>query len=256
MKLLSCRFRALLPVAGAVLLLLVLASPALAQVNHGTFNGTTVDFVDVTETTQLAVDPTDPAILYGVPTTSGDQLVFNPPAFTASATTGNGKTADQTLSLLNVDVVSTAVGTYIETLSIKELGDSILTGFGTGYSASLVTMSGWVYIKEANGVPIAQVDIPIVAVFSQDFFELPGDSGSINWSGEFFVDVASYVPNATRLSIALNNYLEVYREGTASATIQKKVSRGVVISVPEPGGFTLIGLGLLFGIAAGNRRRR
>jgi len=256
MKLLNLRSRTRWVLPSAILLLLA-ASPALAQVNHGNFAGSTVSFNDVTETTQLSVDPTDPAILYGVPTTSLDQLVFNPPAFTASATVGNGLFGDATLSLLNVDIVSTVLGTYIETISIKELGDAILTGFaGDANTGAFVGLSGWVYVTHANGVPIAQVDIPINSVFTQDLFLLPGDAGTTNWSGEAIIDVASFVPNATGVTIAMNNYLEAARLGSHSATIQKKISRGVVISVPEPSSIALIGLGLLFGIKLGARRRR
>lgn len=261
MKLLNLRHCARRVVPGAVLLLLA-ASPALAQVNHGDFTASPgVDFLQVTETTQLAVDPTDPAILFGAPVASPsfNTLTFNPPAFTASATVGNGKLGDETLSLLNLDIVATAVGTYIDTISIKELGDSILTGFaGDANTGTFVSLSGWVSVTEDIDGPLAvPVDIPIVGVFTpSDLFLLPGDIGVINWSGEAFIDVASVVPNATRVSIAMNNYLAAARLGSHSATIQKKISRGVVITVPEPSSVALIGLGLLFGVTMGARRRR
>jgi len=259
MKLLNLRVRTRWVAPGAILLLLA-ASPALAQVNHGDFTASPgVDFLQVTETTQLAVDPTDPAILFGVPVASPsfNTLTFNPPAFTASASPTNGRVSDITLSLLNVDILATAVGTYIDTLTITELGDSILTGFaGDANTGTFVSLSGWVTVTEDINGPIVPVDIPILSVFTQDLFLLPGDIGAINWSGVALIDVASVVPNATRVSVAMNNYLEAARLGSHSATIQKKHSRGVVITVPEPSSIALIGLGLLFGITAGARRRR
>jgi hypothetical protein len=261
MKLMSLRIHAPALFAGVVLVSLLLAGPALAQVNHGNFSGTTVDFNDVTETTQLGVDPTDPAVLFGVPTASGNELAFDPLAFASSATPSNGRTSDDTLSLLSVDIISSAIGTYIEDFTIREAGDSILTGFaGSGATGTFVAMSGIVTVKEANGVPLpgGDVFIPINAIFTQDLFLLPGDIGAINWLGEAFIDVAAVVPNATWVHVALNNYLGAARDpaGNYSATIQKKAVRGVVITVPEPSSMTLIGLGLLFGVAVSARGRK
>ena len=49
--------RKTLVVAGALALASLIPSTSLAQVNHGDFLGTGVDFLQVTETTQTAGDP-------------------------------------------------------------------------------------------------------------------------------------------------------------------------------------------------------
>lgn len=253
----NLRIRTLLQLSCSALTVLFGAGSALAAtpVNHGTYNGSTVDFVDVTETTQDAVDPSDPLVLFGAPVVSGDELSFNPTAFTASAS-GAGD-LDQTLSLLQVEIVTTALGASIDTLKLQEFGDSILAGpAGTGATGTFLSVSGTITVMEAGGVDIPDVNIPINGVFAPtDTFDIVNHPGTVNWQGVALIDIASVVPNATRVFVAMNNYLVASSEGALNAaTIQKKADRGVVITVPEPGTLAFLGLGLLGALVGGRRR--
>ena len=116
---------------------LALSAPAAFAVTYGPFSGDNVDFVTVTETTQT---PGDPAVLFGAPMVAGDQLIFFPPAF--SATSANG-VSDSTLSQLQADIVATTPGFAIESLRIQEFGDTVLSGTGSTTTKTELALSGF-----------------------------------------------------------------------------------------------------------------
>ena len=70
----------------ALLLLAASGIPAHAamMMNYGDFLGTDVVFRDVTE------DTSEPVLLFGAPTVSGNQLVFTPDSFEAQVDPGPG----------------------------------------------------------------------------------------------------------------------------------------------------------------------
>ena len=230
---------------------LLAAAPAFGTTVHGNFVGTTVDFNGVQETTQLALDPTDPEPLWEAPIVIGDSLFFSPTAFTAAANGAFG--FDGTSSLLEM-VISATSGT-ISTINITEAGDTILGGAGTAATSTNVGLSGIATVVEQGGLPIAPVQIPWAATFSQDTFTLPGDAGATAWIGSISIDVASVVPNATEVILDIDNTLFAFSEAGTAALIQKKTTDGLIITVPEPATFALLGLGLLSAAASGRRRR-
>ena len=99
-------------------------SPAAATVNHGDFVGTSVVFEQVTETTSSG----DLEPLWGAPIVLGNQLLFFPAAFAATATGAGG--FDQTSSQLQLNVNADPLVT-IDELLITEFGDVNLGGTGT-----------------------------------------------------------------------------------------------------------------------------
>ena len=181
--------------------LCLVASPGLAQVNHGDFIGTGVDFRDVTETTQSAGDP---AVLWGAPSLggTGGQLQFFPTVFESNCTPGIG--TDTTSSLLTTDIEAQA-GVNIETVALVETGDVILIQsppFGDPSTNGSIAMSGKVTVTETTSGPIMPVEIPFTGTFTPtDTFALPTNFGSSSWSGSMSVDVASVVPLATKVTL-------------------------------------------------------
>ena len=193
--------------------------------------------------------------LYGAPAVSGDSLLFTPANFLAQAAGAGG--LDTTGAQFQVVMTATALGATIDTLNISEFGDTTLFGAGTGATASYVGMSGLLTITEANGAPIAPVVIcfpgpctnqSAVTYSPAQFFLLPGDFGTKNWSASVSIDVASVVANATKAILSLDNDLIASSEAGTTSKIQKKLVDGpsiIVEVIPEPGTFALLSAGLL-----------
>jgi hypothetical protein len=229
----------------ALFVVLIAAAGAFAApINYGDFLGTNVTFGQVTETTQSSGDPDS---LFGAPTVLGDQLLFFPPAFTASATGLNG--ADTTASQLQTTITGNTTLTTIDQIRIDEFGDVILAGLGTPVTNASVSMSGFVTVTHDTSGIIAPVIIPFSGTFTPTgTYSLPGDLGTTLWSGTVLVDVASVVPNATVATLSFNNVLNAFSQAGTSATIQKKVVSGPVIGItiiPEPATGSLLAIGLL-----------
>lgn len=210
---------------------LLAPSAALAQVNHGDFIGTEVDFLQVTETTQSAGDP---AVLWDVPSLSGsgDQLLFFPPAFVSSCAAGS---SDVTESVLDTTLTAQPGGN-IDTIMLAESGDAILTSFppfGTPATNGSAGLSGTVTVIEDTSGPIAPVVIPFTGTFvPSDTFSLPGNFGTSNWSGNITIDVESQVPTATKAVLSLTNTLTANcAPGNTSVSVQKKVVSGPTVAI-------------------------
>ena len=111
-KLFSCADRAAARgLAGAVFALLVVINPAAGvPINYGSFAGTSVNYIDVTENST-----TDSLPLYGTPTLSGDSVSFSPARFSSSAA---GAASDQTVGNLTFTVEAQA-GKRIGTISFS-----------------------------------------------------------------------------------------------------------------------------------------
>ena len=240
---------------------LVLAPISAGAASYGDISGTDVDFINVNEQT---ASPGDPDGLFGGvlgPVVSGNQLLFFPTEFSASAV-GDSPSADLTSALLNVTIQSTNDAFFINELNVTEFGNVDLSGAGDA-SAS-VSLTGLLTVLDVDFAPIVPVVIPFSGVFSPNAdggFELPGDSGSQLWNGGFSIDIAAELlangqdPFATRVVLQLDNTLDASSELGTTALIQKNVVDGPAVTlqvIPEPGTALLLGLGLA-GLAAGRR---
>ena len=206
------------------------AWPAHAAM-YGDFEGSTVLFNNVYETTNTSGDPD--GLFGGVlgPTVVGDQLLFFPTEFLSESE--DGPTSDQTSSLLQVTLVAKP-GHTIDRIRIQEIGDYLVQGTDASAQISaLLTVSD---LAGPNGSLV-------------DFWEAqyPG-----NGSGYFngVVDVVLTQPT-TMVQITLNNNLGTSSNVGSSALIQKKVVNGPAITmsvnpvpVPVPAAIWLLASGL------------
>ncbi len=225
-------------------LLLVLAQPALATVIHGNFSGTSLDFLQVRETSIFG----DPEPLYGAPTVVGNQLTFNPSNYSANSAGGG---IDQTGALLQMTIAATG-GSSISSLTFSEFGDTTLVGFpGTAATGTFVGIGGVINVTHVNGVALANTIVIPIPV-AQLFYTLPGDLGITNWTLASTVDIAAIVPGATQLTVAFNNNLVASSEVGTTSDITKKLSL-IPVLVPEPGLVGLLGVAALVGAARSRR---
>jgi hypothetical protein len=211
----------------------------------------------------------DPEPLFDQPTGAGNQLVFNPPNFLAESSNGEG--IDATGSHLQMTIQGNSPGHVIDSLTFTEFGDIVLTVFppggGTGTTGTFLSLAGFVTVLEdvdgeldepvviSFGPAGSGADFEVVSYTPGDTTGLPGDAGTTLWSATFTLDIASVVPNATKVMLDLDNDLYANSETDTSAKIQKKLVDGpaVIISVPEPGALALLALGFL---SLGLRGRR
>jgi hypothetical protein len=238
------------------------ASPAFAFDYTGDpFVSPNYTFDLVSETTDIITDNTDPEPLFGdnganAPSVAGDSLVFDPlAAFSATSLDGTGPVAgmyDITHSTLNLEITANAVGTPIDTITFTETGTMNVVGAGASTGVAPTLGGGTVRVTEQNGVAIAAV---IIAIPFDGFSLLGVDTnGTVSWQLTSVVDVASAVPGATRVEIAIDNDLQAYSfDGPGySATISKD---SLSISLPEPTTVSLMALGLLGAVWSGRRSR-
>jgi hypothetical protein len=234
----------------SLLVLALAGQAALATTMHPSYFGTNVSFTGIQETSTLG----DPEPLFGAPIGSSDQLTFSPTTFSASASDAFG--SDQTGAQLQLDITATAVGATIDILLLDEIGSAELSGpAGSGGTGVFASMSGFVTVLEVLGVAVAPVVINFNAGgmlngsftpgdLGSGMFALPGYAGVTAWSGNVAIDIASIVPNATKVKLSFDNDIYAFTEADGNdATIQK--NSVVITVVPEPGTLALVCGGLL-----------
>ena len=213
--------------------------------------GTDVSFTSIQEASSFG----DPEPLFGQPLGSGNQLLFFPLTFSASAAGGG---FDQTGSQLQLMITANGPLDVIDTVKITEFGDATLSGVGTAATGTFASMSGFLQVTEVLGLPIAPVVIGFLGTFTpSDLLALPGDAGTTIWTGSTSIDVAAIVPNATKATLSFDNDLSAFTEVGTTATIQKKVVSGpaiIIEVIPEPATGGLL-LGGLLALAASRGRR-
>jgi len=217
--------------ATLIVLSLFASPPAFATVNHGDFLGTSVDFNDVSETTQSGGDA-EP--LWGAPTLagSGDQLLFTPIAFISQCAAGASDTTSSELTT----TISAHPGGHIDNIMLAENGDVTLTKFppfGDATTNASAALSGTVTVTETTSGPITPVVIPFTGTFTPSAsFALPTSFGTKLWSGNITINVSASVANATVAVLALDNDLAANcGAGNTSAKIQKKVVSGPAVAI-------------------------
>jgi hypothetical protein len=214
-------------------LLAGLPLPAAAYTSYGNYFGTTVDFVNVNETSSTDSEP-----LFGSPTVVGDRLLFFPTRF-ASSSSGVG--ADTTSSTFQIMLTAKA-GSKIDRVRIQEFGDYTLTGSGTG---TMAQMSGYLTVTDlASGTGGVKTD------FDNAIFTASPSSGP--FSGFWEIDFTGNALPVTLAMLSFNNNLQTSSESNTAAFIQKKVVNGPAIDlsinptpVPLPGALWLLASGLV-----------
>lgn len=251
-----------LVVAVVLVSLFFVRSAAAAPINYGSFSGTTVDYIDVTEESNSG----DPLPLFGAPTVSGDSLDFNPVGFDANSSGGGADITDSNLSF----EVHAKTGHAIKNILLSEAGDTTIAGFGDNGTLTSVTADGVLNIYEVDGVGIGLPGIPIALTFTPlgGIYKL-GDLGGgpfyhTQWSGSLLLDIHQiltqnsipFTYGATKISLNIDNTLTAVSQSGTTALIAKKDFGGIsiTVNVPEPGAALGFGLGFV-GLFAGARRK-
>lgn len=228
----------ILLLAGVVL---GVSNSAAEAASYGSLSGDTIDFNNITDTTN---SPGDPDGLFGGtmgPMVVGDQLLFFPTTF--SSTSSNG-VADTTTSTLQIQLVAQD-GYFIESIRIEEFGDYSLTGSGT--DATQAQISGLLTVTPI-GPGTIQTD------FFSALYELPpASSGLVTGVWEIELDFP-----VSMAILSFNNNLQTSSESGTTSFIQKKVLDGPAIGitvnpVPVPGAIWLLASGFI-GLAGFRRK--
>jgi len=232
---------------------LVSASGASALTSYPNYTGPNIAYTLMQEASSSG----DPEPLWDAPIGSGDQLLFFPSAFLASAAGAGG--FDHTGSQFQARATANTPGGIITTVNLTEFGDAQLFGAGTAATGTFAALAGFVTVLADINGPIAPVVIPFVGTFAPtDNLNLIANFGVTIWSASISVDVAAYVTNATEIQLSIDNDLYAFSEAGTTASIQKKVVNGpavIIDIVPEPGTALLIGSGLLIMGIRGRRNR-
>ncbi|MGB5395763.1 MAG: VPLPA-CTERM sorting domain-containing protein [Gammaproteobacteria bacterium] len=233
-----------------------------APINYGDFNGTTVMYIDVTETANTAGD-TEP--LFYSPNITGNLLDFDPKGFAASAGGGSSDLTDGQLNFM----LRGQPGNAITSFTFNESGDYVLFGTGTAATGIFYALSvSHVSVSEIDGVALASpVLLSGASASGGDNLGNGSDAGT-PWGLSLTYDVNAalnaagvlYNAGATRLDIVLDNNLGAISETSTIASIAKKdfrINVGTEVFVPEvpiPGALVLMLSGLAGLIAVGRRR--
>jgi hypothetical protein len=236
--------------AVAIAVLPSATSFADTSINYGTLVGTTVTYVNVTESSA-----TDQVPLFGSPIISGNTLDFNPQGFAATSTGGGIDLTDGQLNLL----IQAHSGYSIPMIQFSEAGDFSLAGFGTANTRVTVAATFFLDVLKVDGVSIDPVSIAAHMTFSPKLngqFDLINDAGVGNiWTGVFDFNLnaalsshgITFENGATEVRVNLDNTLLAISEAGSTAYIAKKDFKGLGITVvPEP---SVIAMSL-FGVAA------
>jgi hypothetical protein len=216
-----------------------------APINHGSYTGLSVNYIDVTEDTTTG----DSQPLFGTPIFSGNSLDFNPAGFDAEASGAGG--SDDTGGRLTF-MLEAHTGDAITSIRFSEAGDTTLTGVGSDATSTRVTADGTLTINAVDG---ATLTTPIVHPISLAFTPSGGDYGLASdggglpiyhtqWTGSLAVNVAQILTNAgltptlgaTKVSVDLVNLLRARSQAGTSALINKQDFGGLSITVNQPGG--------------------
>jgi len=186
--------------------------------------------------------------LFGAPTVSLDSLDFTPTSYSAQCTQCPGGAT--TTDILTLDIQTTN-GLRISSINVTEGLDYALQSFDvTGFASATVMANLFIDVTEVDGVAVNGLSQAVSILFSPSFEEsvfgigirngvILGSTGVIDIIG--ILDGAGVVGNATRVSISLDNTLQVFHAGSGgSALIRKRDTDFVSFAVtaidptPEP----------------------
>ncbi len=207
--------------------------------------------------------------LYGAPSVSLNSIDFTPTNFEAQCS--QCPTGSTTSDILTMDIQAVG-GQQINEIQINEGLDYTLQSFdAAGFASATVTANLFIDITEVNGVSVNGLNATVSVLFSPSnnvsVFGFGIDSGVIiGTSGS--IDIAQIIADAggtgeaTRLSISLDNTLQVFHSGAGGqAQIRKRDADFVSLTinggnpVPEPTTALLL-MGGLAALAAQRERRQ
>lgn len=237
---------------------------AAASINYGDFSGTTVMYLDVTESSI-----TDPVPLYGDPQLVGNSLIFRPTDFGSTST---GASSDMTDGQLSTTIMSTP-NDVIHTIHIEESGDFLLAGSSNAFAMAMIMAPVNVRVTHIDGQeimgPMPQAQIPLTLLHNgsptDGIFTLDDEgAGPGLWSGSLTIDIDALIQqaglsgHATKVLFSMDNKLATASEAGTVADIHKKDLALMLTTnpIPEPSTLVLCGIGAVVLGGAGWRRRR
>lgn len=200
------------------------------SINYGNFDGNTLTYIDVTETSM------EPLPLYGQPEIFGDNLSMPGTGFISQSENGEINFLDGRLSFM----IEADPGTTINSVTIREFG-----AFFTFGEDSIASISGIAFVETLEG-----------GLFSGTFDFINFGIDGLPQSGDWIRELTITFPETTKITVNLDNQLFTFADTPGLAFIDKKgvdiFPGGVVI--PEPTSAAILALGLM-GLAIRSRRR-
>lgn len=219
-----------------MLSVLACATNARAAIMYGDFDGTTVMYLDVTESSI-----TDPVALFGPPNLAGDALQFMPDSFIAWSGEGG---PDQTVGVLTAEIQAKE-GQLISNVLVRELFSYEMTGNSTS-AVSIAGLLVLVDLTPGHGGTVYQV--PLV-VQGQSTPPWGGPDSATDLLATAFIDLSNI--GATHVGLTFNDILQATSaEGTTSWI--EKTDIELLVNVPEPASLVLLVAGM---VAISSRRR-
>lgn len=232
-------------------LLLALAAPlalspsdvGAASINHGTFNGTTIAFQNVTESSI-----TDWLPLFGAPTVAGDGLVFAPSTGFVSQSSGGSDTTSATLSI----TLQAAHGQFLQNIVISESGTYAFSTDVLTTAGGQVSISGLLTVTDlSNGTGVRTANLLVTPSSSLVYAGPTQTFVDGTWTATASIDLSGL--GITRARVQLNNNLQSLSSSTdVGAEVRKRAV--TITNTPEPGTAALLAAGLA-GLGLGARRR-
>ncbi len=236
-------------IAGTIVVGTAVSSADAGLILYGDFAGSTVDYLNVNESSD-----TDPGPLFGAPTVTGDSLTFNNMSFSSSAAGMGG--ADISTGILNT-TIDAHDGNAIHALSFRESGSYTLSGLINDAFAA-VAAAVIINVLEVDGMAVDPIGINTLMMYtpSGGSFSIGEDgAGSNLWEGMLDLNLDALLSSrgvtgsATRLSLTITNTLSAASMAETAASISKKSLSIRVVPAPPTALLLLLG-------AAGSRRRR
>lgn len=214
--------------------------------------GSSVTYPSVSESS-----PTSSTPLYGMPSQSGNSLVFSNMNFAAVSTDGSGVSYQD--GQINFTLEADP-GNFLTSLVLSEFGDFNVTVPTTGTdTASIDPQSAHITVLAENGVAVTPVELNTAALSVS-----PADSVTVaaggtavqeNWSGTINANLESMFASDKITEIAVSFDNELYADSSAGG-VAEVAKKGFIVTpggpIPEPATGALLAVAGLLGL----RRRR
>ncbi|MEM9411748.1 MAG: PEP-CTERM sorting domain-containing protein [Planctomycetota bacterium] len=200
-------------------------------INYGDFEGDSVTYIDVTESSL------ESGALYGAPDIIGNQLDLPASGFASESNNGEVDFLDGRLSFM----IEADPGSTISSITIEEFGAYFTFG-----EDSLASVSSIAFVETLEG-----------GIFSGTFdFLAQGLASGLPDSGAWQQSLTITFPETTKITVTLDNQLFTFADDPGVSFIDKKgvdilVGKNVI---PEPSTAILMGIGCI-AFAARSRRR-